>query len=312
MCQLKRGPTMAIPKFEDFIHPVFKLIAEKGPIARQALRAEIIKKLNLTDDDQREQVKSGRLAKWKDRTNWSVSYLKAAGLIEYVKRGVYSLTDSGKVLHKSGRTIDLVTLKEIDSFIKFVSGSGDSTSEAKPIINPPSELSPEESFYRTYESLRGQTVDELLLKIKSLEPDEFERLVVELMIALGYGTSTDIDAFVTGRSGDEGIDGIIHLDKLGLEKVYLQAKKWNDTTIGRPEIQKFVGALEGKKAKKGVFLATSSFSREAREYADSVKSEIALIDGPTLAGLMFDSGLGVSVEREMQIKKIDSDFFDSL
>lgn len=304
---------MAIPKFEDFIHPVFKLIAEQGPIARQVLRAEIIKKLNLTEEDQREQVKSGRLAKWKDRTNWSVSYLKAAGLIEYVKRGVYSLTDAGKALHKSGRTIDQSVLREIESFSKFISGNSDSSSsDAKPVISAPSDLSPEESFYRTYQSLRAQTVDELLLKIKSLEPDEFERLVVELMIALGYGTSTDIDAFVTGRSGDEGIDGIIHLDKLGLEKVYLQAKKWNDTTIGRPEIQKFVGALEGKKAKKGVFLATSSFSREAREYADNVKSEIALIDGPTLAGLMFDSGLGVSVEREMQIKKIDSDFFDSL
>lgn len=303
---------MAVPKFEDFIPHVFALIAEKGPIQRQVLRTEVVERLELNETDQREMVRSGRVAKWKDRTNWSVSYLKAAGLIEYVKRGLYEVTQQGRAIYQSGRPITLALLRESESFLKFDQGGDAKNNDKVAPFEGQSEVSPEENFYKIYESLKAQTIEEILLRVKDLEPEEFEHLVVELMIKLGYGTSTETDAFVTGRSGDEGVDGIIHLDKLGLEKVYLQAKKWNDTTIGRPEIQKFVGALEGKKAKKGVFLATSTFSRDAREYAASVKSEIVLIDGETLAALMFDSGLGVSVEREVQIKKIDSDFFESL
>jgi restriction system protein len=306
---------MAVPKFEDFIDPVFRLIGENAPIQRQSLRQEVIKRLNLSDADQREQVRSGRLAKWKDRTNWSVSYLKAAGLVIYLKRGVYGLTSEGEKVLKLGQKVDLELLRKFESFSNFVSGSGEEkmAPKASSNLSVPADKSPEESFYQTYDALREQTKEEILAKITTLEPDEFERLVVELMIALGYGTSLDLDAFVTGRSGDEGVDGIIHLDKLGLEKVYLQAKKWKDTnTVGRPEIQKFVGALEGKKAKKGVFITTSSFSKDANEYANAVKSEIALVDGNMLAGLMFDANLGVSVEREIQVKKIDSDYFDAL
>jgi restriction system protein len=307
---------MAVPPFEEFIDPVFRIIVKSAPISRSNLRVEIVKALKLTEEDIREQVKSGRLPKWKDRTNWSVSYLKAAGLIEYLKRGVYGPTDLGKKVHATGKTIDILLLKNQDSFIQFISGSKND-SDGKAIgQSVPAEISnavsPQENFYSSYVALRNQTLQEILNKLKQLEPSEFETLVVELMIKLGYGTEADVDAFVTGQSGDEGIDGIVHLDKLGLEKVYLQAKKYTDATIGRPDIQKFVGALEGKKAKKGVFITTTGFSKEAREYANTVKSEIALLDGPTIAGLMFDNDLGVSVERELKIKKIDSDYFDSL
>lgn len=222
----------------------------------------------------------------------------------------------GKKIHATGKTIDFALLKNQDSFIQFISGSKNNSEGNLSGKSSPDEISnavsPQESFYSSYVALRNQTLQEILNKLKQLEPSEFETLVVELMIKLGYGTEADVDAFVTGQSGDEGIDGIVHLDKLGLEKVYLQAKKYTDATIGRPDIQKFVGALEGKKAKKGVFITTTGFSKEARDYANTVKSEIAILDGPTIAGLMFDNDLGVSVERELKIKKIDTDYFDSL
>lgn len=240
-----------------------------------------------------------------------MQYLKKAGLIASPERAVYQITEAGRKAKESGVTIDLKYLEQIPSFRAFhkakskESGAGSDTET--------SGNTPVESFEVAYEQIRRDLADEVIAAVMQASPTFFEHLVVDLLLKVGYGGAFDGAGIVTKQSGDGGIDGIIREDKLGFSSIYIQAKRWQpDVTVGRPEIQKFAGALLGQGAAKGLFITTAHFSQEAQRYADSISSptsRIVLIDGEQLAHLMITYNVGVSVQQTYEIKRIDSDYF---
>ncbi|WP_323314147.1 restriction endonuclease [Anabaena cylindrica] len=221
----------------------------------------------------------------------------------------FQITDRGKnILIRNPSEINLKFLNQFPEFIEFKTTKKDND-KSEPEIIEISETTPQESIEFGYQKIRKELELELLNRVKSCSPDFFERLVVDLLVKMGYGGSRRDAGRAIGKSGDGGIDGIIKEDKLGLDIVYIQAKRWDNTVVGRPEIQKFVGALHGQRARKGVFITTSRFSQEAREYVSIIDSKIVLIDGQELAQLMIDNHVGVSTVSIYEIKKIDSDYF---
>ncbi len=238
--------------------------------------------------------------------------MKKAGLLTYPKRSYFQITERGQaVLRKQPSKIDVKFLRQFPEFLDFHTPK--KPDEDDPISAAPQEdaaETPEELLASGYLRLRKQLESDLLSRVKSCPPDFFERLVVRLLTSIGYGGSLADAGKAIGKSGDGGIDGVIKEDKLGLDLLFIQAKRWDNSTVGRPEIQKFVGALYGRKAKKGIFITTSSFSKEAREYADGLDSRVILIDGVQLAELMFDYGIGVSTVNSYVVKRVDSDFFE--
>ena len=256
-----------------------------------------------------ELLPSGQQGVFANRVGWARSYLKKAGLIEYTKRGYCKITDRGlKVLSQNPTYINVKFLKQFPDFfesgyfaVKKIKENTDTGIETE-------EQTPEEIFEYSYQKIRQDLASDLLTRIKSSSPGFFERIVVELLVKMGYGGSRKDAGSAVGKSGDGGIDGIIKEDKLGLDAIYLQAKRW-DSTVGRPEIQKFAGALQGFRAKKGVFITTSNFSKEAEDYASRIENKIVLIDGETLAQHMIDYDVGVSRIASYEVKKIDSDYF---
>ncbi|KGS78588.1 restriction endonuclease family protein [Burkholderia pseudomallei MSHR5596] len=243
--------------------------------------------------------------------------MKQAGVVESRKRGYFNVTDRGlALLAKNPTRIDNSTLDQYPEFATFRQKKGtDTQSASTPVTafgNGASEVdrsTPEESFAQAYERLRSNLEVELLDQVKSSTPSFFERLVIDLLVAMGYGGSRQDAGSVIGRSGDGGIDGTIKEDKLGLDVIYVQAKKW-EGTVGRPEIQKFAGALQGQRANKGVFITTSTFTREAKDFASSITSKIILVDGEELVQLMVDHNVGVSTVSTFHVKKVDSDYFE--
>lgn len=270
----------------------------------------------LTDDERNTMLPSGTAPLFNNRVGWARTYLKQAALIESPKRGLLKITGRGKyLLNQNPTRIDNTTLEQYPEYIAFKLRR----SEEKPINEISSELraepqpltdsTPEELFSQAYLRLRSNLETELLEQVKSSSPAFFERLVIDLLLAMGYGGSRQDAGRAIGRSGDGGIDGIIKEDKLGLDVIYVQAKRW-DGTVGRPEIQKFAGALQGQRAHKGVFITTSNFSREAEEYASIISSKIILVTGDQLAKLMVDHNVAVSPISNYELKRIDSDYFD--
>jgi restriction system protein len=243
---------------------------------------------------------------------WAYSYLKQAGLISSPKRGAYEITDRGRaVLAESPKRIDIPFLSRFPEFQAFRQpNAAESTEPAEPTFAPVS-LTPDEQIRLGYKRLRESLAVQLLEKARTVSPSSFERLVVDVLVGLGYGGSRLDAAEVVGGGGDEGIDGIIKEDRLGLDSIYVQAKRWQ-STVGRPEIQRFAGALQGQRARKGIFITTSSFSTDAVSYARSLQTTIVLIDGRQLAELMMDAGVGVSPAEEIRILKPDEDYFDGL
>ncbi len=246
------------------------------------------------------------------RVHWAINYLNAAGLIVRTRPGVTRITELGRAFWgQTGGQFALKDLERFEEFVAFKTGRPDGSRRRR--VNPPpvGELTPSERIRQDWEQLTAALEDEVLEAVKQLSPRRFERLVVDLMLKLGYGASGERAGEVTRYSGDEGIDGIISEDKLGLDKIYLQAKRHTAGNLGRPEVQAFVGALVGKGASKGVFLTTAGFSEEARRYVRDLKEQkVVLIDGPTLARLMVENGLGVSVAETLEIKRIDRDYFE--
>jgi restriction system protein len=245
-----------------------------------------------------------------NRAAWAKVYLTQAGLFASPKRGHFSLSQRGaEVLRNPPQRIDIKFLERFPEFIEF---RYQRRKDQQPSASAAAEIAeletPEESLESAYAKLRSGLAAELLNRIKAAKPEFFEHLVVELVLKMGYGGSREEAGEAIGRSGDEGIDGTINEDRLGLDIIYLQAKKW-EGTVGRPEIQKFVGALHGKRAKKGVFLTTGSFSADARDYVTHIDPKVVLIDGRQLAELMIDFDLGVTTAVSYQVKKIDSDYF---
>ena len=248
-----------------------------------------------------------------NRIGWARTYLKKAGLIEYPKRGFFKATERGlKVIAKNLKKIDISFLKQYPEFRDFYGPKKASLAPAIELGGDDTDgvaVTPEEALAAGYYKLRQQIESDLLTRVKMCTPDFFERLVVKLLTTMGYGGSLADAGRAIGKTGDGGVDGVIKEDKLGLDLLYIQAKRWDNTTVGSPEIQKFVGALYGKKAKKGIFITTSVFSKTAIEYASGLESKVVLIDGVQLADFMFEYGVGVATVNNYAIKRIDTDFF---
>jgi restriction system protein len=263
-----------------------------------------------------ELLPSGQQAVFKNRVGWARSYLKKAGLIDTPKRGVFRISDRGiKVLAAKPERIDIKLLEQFPEFLEFrdaTKAAGDNKADAL-ATGSASHLAgtPEEAIETAYLGLRNQLALELLGVVLGCSPTFFEQLVVDLLVGMGYGGSRKDAGERIGQTGDGGIDGIIKEDHLGLDAIFIQAKRWQGT-VGRPEIQKFVGALQGQRARKGVFITTSSFTADAIDYASRIDTKVVLIDGKALSNLMIDYGIGVSATATYVVKRIDSDYFGEI
>ncbi|PAE12675.1 restriction endonuclease [Niallia circulans] len=302
---------MAVPGYQEFMYPFLKQLEDKQEYRLQDLYIILTRHFNLSDEDIAEMLPSGKQTLLVNRVGWARTYLNKAGLITVVRRAVFQITEEGlRVLKDPNVTkIDRNFLTQYDSFNEFINkaskekpNSGNGETEDK---------TPLELMGENFNILKNEIQDLLLEKILSCSPSFFEKLIVELIVSMGYGGSVKDAGKAIGKSGDEGIDGIIKEDVLGLEMIYLQAKRWKkDSTISRPDIQTFVGSLVGKQASKGIFITTAKFSQGAIEYAGSIDKRVILIDGQQLTDLMFKYNVGVSDEEVFVTKKIDLDFFE--
>ena len=303
---------MAIPTYEECMLPLMK-IAEDGEehLFKEAIDI-LINQFNLTDKEKQELLPSGSVFVINNRIGWARTYLTKAGLLLKTRRGHFRISEEGKkFLQKNPECINIKMLKEYDSFNEFQATKETNNNESTQTShNIEQSITPHELLESGYLSIKNELADELLSTIKNISPSKFEKLVVDLLVKMGYGGSIKEAATVVGKSGDEGIDGIIKEDKLGLDVIYIQAKKWDEGTVGRPEIQKFAGALLGKKAKKGIFITTSTFTNEAKKYVTDIDAKIILLDGKQLTELMIENDLGVSTQDIYTIKRIDSDYFE--
>lgn len=308
---------MGVPDFQSFFYPILKYSSDGQEHSLDEIRTFLTQKFSLTDEDKAERVPSGTQTKFDNRIYWTKSYFSKAKLIESTKRSHFKITDRGlKFLQKFDSNISINDLKTIEEFKEFNNGnafiSDSTTIETKTDIDSLLEIkTPLEKLEETYQYIQHELASELLEKIRLNTWQFFEDLVVDLMVKMGYGGSRSKAGESIKRTNDEGIDGIINEDKLGLDVIYLQAKMWKtETSIGRPEIQKFVGALHGQRAKKGVFITTSSFSKGAIEYVKVIEPKVILIDGKTLTNLMIEFNVGTTTVESYQIKKIDLDYFE--
>jgi restriction system protein len=299
---------MSVPDYQSFMLPLLELAGD-GEIHSIVTDREIIasKYFNLSGKDRTELLPSGRQTKYHNRIAWARTYLSRAGLLEVTSRGKYKITNRGKaVLKEKPRELNTEYLMRYSEFQAFKSNNQElSKSDDSDRIQ-----TPEEILESGYLELRNQLAQEILEKIKKCHPSFFEQLIVDLFVKMGYGGSRKDAGEAVGQSGDGGIDGIIKEDKLGLDAIYIQAKRW-ENTIGRPILQAFAGSLEGHRAKKGIFVTTSDFSKEAKEYVKHIEKRIVLISGDRLTQLMIDYGIGVTEEAVYVIKKIDNDYFES-
>ena len=298
---------MSLPKYNELYSPFLAAIQDGMPHNITKVKDAIAEQLQLSEESLAEQLPSGTQTVFANRVGWAKTYLKKAGLIESPKRAFVSITSEGKKLLASGVDItDSYLMEKYPAFKDFKKGPSELSPESQTASNPLTALeeTPQETFERVYKSINDALADDLLTEIMNQSSDFFESLVVDLMRAMGYG-----DGFVTKSSNDGGIDGIIHEDKLGFNLIYIQAKRWKpDTTITKPEIQKFAGAMMGPpKVEKGLFITTAKFSPGARQFAEA--QHIILVDGQKLTELMIEYELGVTTQKTYKIKRIDSDYF---
>ncbi|MGM7317562.1 restriction endonuclease [Idiomarina sp. ST10R2A5] len=301
---------MSIPDYQSILLPLLKMVSDEQTHTLRSLYERLSDEFGLSHEERAELLPSGNQSIIENRIGWAKTYLKKAGLLEYPKRGHVQITQRGlKLLKRGYAELKARDLRQFDEFQEFTNQTSESNSDTNPAQEVASdEATPTEAIEAAYQRLRAELASEIMSQIKDSSPIFFERLVVDLMIKMGYGGSRKEAGEATRPSADGGIDGIIREDRLGLDTIYLQAKRW-DNVVGRPEIQKFAGALQGERAKKGVFITTSSFSREAKEYVNNVDSKIVLIDGERLTGLMIDFGVGVSTRQVFEVKQLDSDYF---
>lgn len=272
------------------------------------VRAHVAETLRLSEADINELLPSGRQTRFANRVAWDLVYLKRAGMLETPRRGVYRITERGQsMLADAPPRIDINLLSKYPEFVEFRNAGTDDKDDVI-TTEVSAEETPDEQIRAGYERLKQSLAALLLEKTKQVSPRFFENLVVELLVAMGYGGSHEDAASVVGQSGDGGIDGIIKEDRLGLESIYVQAKRW-EANVGRPTIQQFAGALQGQRARKGILLTTSSFSKDAVEYARGLQNTIVLIDGRQLSELMIEFGIGVSDVETIKLKKLDEDYF---
>jgi restriction system protein len=299
-----------IPDFQTLMLPLLRLASDGEEHGLHDAREVLAREFRLTDTERAALLPSGRQAVFDNRVAWAKVYLQRAGVLDSPRRACFRISDRGRDVLRDPP--DRITVKYLERFPEFIdfryaAKERKETSEPSGVVAEDGET-PEETLETAYQRLRGDMAAELLRRVKGSSPQFFERLVVEVLLSMGYGGSRKEAGEAIGRAGDEGIDGIINEDRLGLDVIYLQAKKW-DGTVGRPEIQKFVGALHGKRAKKGIFITTGAFSSEAVQYVAAIDPKVVLIDGQQLAGLMIDFNVGVSPVASYEIKRIDSDYF---
>ncbi len=301
---------MPVPDYQSIMRPLLNEVSDGREYKFRDIIEVLAKRFQLSDEERSELLPSGHQAIFDNRVGWAKTYLKKAGLVDSPRRAFLKITDRGhKVLKAAPEEINIKFLKKYPEFVDFQAGKKNNSEE---IINEEeeNEQTPEESLEASYIKIRKALAQELLNRIIELPPSFFEKLVVELLVKMGYGGSIKDAGKAMGKSGDEGIDGTIKEDKLGLDIIYIQAKRWQaGNVVGRPEIQKFVGALAGQGAKKGIFITTSNFTKDAIEYVPRNETKIVLLDGEQVAQLMIDYNLGVTVQQTFELKKIDSDYF---
>lgn len=305
---------MAIPDYQTLMLPVLKLASDGNEHKFSKAVEELADEYNLSTEERNELLPSGSQAVFHNRVGWARSYLKQAGLLASTKRGFFTITQKGKeLLATNPSRVDTSTLEQYPAFIEFKNRKKEKGEEVEAELASSSEqestLTPEDALASAYNKLRSALESELLISVKESSPSFFERVVVDLLVKMGYGGNRQDAGRALGKSGDGGIDGIINEDRLGLDVIYIQAKRW-EGVVGRPEIQKFAGALQGQRARKGVFITTSSFTKEAKEYASVIETKIILIDGEHLSKLMAEHNVGVSTVGQYEVKKLDSDYFD--
>lgn len=297
---------MPIPDYETVMLPLLKLVAKHGRLNRSDATQLVADEFGLTEVERCELLPSGRSPIIRSRAGWARTYLKKAGLLAYPQRGIVEITERGKkVLDENLPSISVSYLKQFPEFLAFNTVSNQ-IYETR--LTDQNQQTPEETLETAYSQLKSIVLAGMLIKIKSCTPQFFENLVVDTIVKMGYGGSRKDAGQAIGKSGDEGIDGIINEDRLGLDVIYLQAKRW-EANISRPEIQKFAGALHGKRAKKGIFITTSDFTGEAIDYVKKIDLKIILISGQQLVDLMWEHNVGLNTTITYEIKKLDLDYF---
>lgn len=303
---------MAVPKFYEFFEAFLKAINDDMLHTAKEVRTIIAIEMKLSDEDLSEMLPSGRQRTFDNRINWAKTYLDKAGLVETPQRGKYRITEAGKKALASGKKIDLSYLEKSEAFRTFRSSEPNEL-RSVPLLDQDEtpEESPLEMLESAYKQITSSLASQLIDEVMKLTPMEFERLVVKLLLKMGYGSGIDEAGMVTQQSNDGGIDGIIKEDQLGFSHIYIQAKQWAENqAVGKPEIQKFVGALQGQQAQKGLFITTAKFTSGALQYADNLLgAKVVLVDGAALTRLMIKHNVGVSVEEVYEVKRIDNDFF---
>jgi restriction system protein len=301
---------MPVPDFQSFLKPLLDIAADGNEHSLREAREMISIVFNLSSEELAERLPSGIQTKFENRVAWAKSYFVQAKVLSSPRRGYFKITDRGLELLRRGHDrIDIKMLNQYPEFVEFHAPTKQEKNNTEEVVvEGGGTATPEEILQQAYKSIRNELAGELLNRIKDNSPQFFENLVVDLMVAMGYGGSRSDAGQSIGQSGDEGVDGIIKEDRLGLDVIYIQAKRW-EGTVGRPEIQKFVGALQGKRARKGVFITTGRFSDEAIQYVSYIDSRIILIDGKALANYMIDFNLGTAIAASYDIKRIDTDYF---
>lgn len=303
-----------IPKYNEMYKEILEVLKDGNAYPFREVRENVAEILKLSEEELEERLDSGK-KKYNDRINWACTYLKKAGLVENTQRGVVKITNRGiEVLKNNPEKIDNNMLSNYKEFVEFIKRVKKEEPLKEKDYTEEENQTPQDIFENSFKDINRILEEEILDEVLRQSPDFFEHLVVKLLQKIGYGSFVSDSGVVTKRSNDEGIDGIIKQDKLGFDTIYIQAKKWDrETTVSRPEIQKFVGALGGKGASKGLFITTAKFSEGARKYSQEQHiAKVVLIDGRELAKLMIEYNVGVSVESTYEIKRIDSDFFENI
>lgn len=297
--------------------PLLKRCADSQEHPMSEFRAHLAGDMRISDADQQDKLPSGTQTKYGNRVAWAAVYLHRARCLERVRRGVFRITPRGQgILADNPEKITIKLLDQFPEFKVFHQGKAASATIPgnghPPNVQPELEATqtPEEMLETSYQDLHDSLANDILDAVKKMSPEAFEQLVVALLVAMGYGGSIQDAGKAVGKAGDEGIDGIIKEDKLGLDSVYIQAKKW-EAVVGRPFVQAFAGSLEGQRARKGVMITTSTFSQDAKDYVQKIEKKIVLIDGKQLAQLMIEHDVGVTVTKVYALKKLDQDFFEA-
>lgn len=300
---------MSIPDFQSLMLPLLSSASGGEVWALGDAREHLASVFALSSEEIEELLPSGRQRRFDNRVAWAKVYLEQAGLLVSPKRGRFQITPEGKAfLATNPNKITIATLDQFEKFRVFRASAKTNKKDREAVSLPEAAETPEELLEQSYQSINEELTGSLLEQVKQCSPTFFENLVVELLLKMGYGRNRVEAGKAIGRAGDEGIDGIISEDRLGLEAIYIQAKRWAGS-VGRPEIQKFVGALHGKRARKGVFITTGTFSSEAHDYVSHIDPRVVLIDGAQLSEYMIEHNLGVSVKTIYEVKRIDTDFF---